>query len=66
MVGFASQTEVRVMNLPKDWSKKPDWLQRNIESNEGAGHAWGFLFAAILVLAGIAVTIYLFASLWLS
>ena len=54
------------MNLPKDWSKKPDWVESGIESNQGARHGRGFLLGAVVLVAGIALTIYLFASFWLS
>lgn len=45
------------MNLPKDWSKKPDWLDKAKEPSEG-GFSVFLLFAAGCGLLACAVALF--------
>lgn len=61
MVGLANHVPGLPMNLPKDWSKKPDWLDRAAEPSRGLGAAIGFGIALLaLVGCGIALVVHLF------
>lgn len=49
------------MNLPKDWTRKPDWLER-----QKSGDSWfedvkmtlGFVVPAVLLLGGLGWFLY--------
>lgn len=45
------------MNLPKDWSKKPDWLERASEPKTGGWQAFQAVVAAILLVVCVAAFI---------
>lgn len=54
MVGLANHVPGLPMNLPKDWSKKPDWLDRAAEpSHLGVKERALVIGTAVLLLSGL-------------
>lgn len=43
------------MNLPKDWSKKPDWLDKAGDPDHGTRGMWGLIGAGVLIVGGLLV-----------
>lgn len=41
------------MNLPKDWMRKPDWLDKASDPDHGTGGMWGLFAAIALVVGGV-------------
>ncbi len=50
------------MNLPKDWYKKPDWLDKAKEPSElgpsDHAHIWLFIVLAVAALAGLGLFLF--------
>ena len=40
------------MNLPKDWSKGPDWLDKAKDPSHGSDGMGGFILAIVLIVGG--------------
>jgi hypothetical protein len=50
------------MNLPKDWSKKPDWLDKASESG-GGGKVFFAALALLAIVGGIGAFVVSMLSL---
>lgn len=50
----------QLMNLPKDWSKKPNWLDKAKASGEDGGGFGVFLavLALLLAIAGVGAFVF--------
>lgn len=46
------------MNLPKDWSKKPDWLDKAKEPTEGAFSAFTLVASLLGLIACAGLVVY--------
>ena len=46
------------MNLPKDWSKKPDWLEKAKEPTEGGFSVFVLVASALGLVACAGLVVY--------